>query len=176
MFLTYLHKGDRIRPLISQSKDGELIARVCRSFGLETIRGSSSRGGVEAVFKLQEEIQSGARIGITPDGPRGPLREVQPGALYLAQLTGRPIVPVAYGARRKWVFKGWDEFIVPKPFNRIAMMYGEPIFVKPEEDLNRKAEELQKALNYVVHEVDVISQGECDEMGPAAKPRESMEV
>jgi lysophospholipid acyltransferase (LPLAT)-like uncharacterized protein len=163
VFLAYLHQGDLIRPLISQSADGEIIARVCRSFGLKSIRGSSSRGASEALLKLQDEIKAGARIGITPDGPRGPLREVQPGALYLAQVTGCPIVPVAFGAKKKWVFKGWDEFMVPKPFNRIAMMYGEPITVGREDSLERKAVELKRALNYVVHEVDVISLGECNE-------------
>jgi lysophospholipid acyltransferase (LPLAT)-like uncharacterized protein len=163
VFLAYLHRGDRIRPLISQSADGEIIAQVCRAFGLEPVRGSSSRGGGPAVLKLRTEIESGSRIGITPDGPRGPLREVQPGALYLAQATGCPIVPVAFGAMKKWVFKGWDEFIVPKPFNRIAIMYGEPIRVGPGDSQDQKAAELKRALNHVVHEVDVISRGECHE-------------
>ena len=179
VFLPYLHRGDRIRPLISRSADGEIIARACQSFGLQAIRGSSSRGASEAVLKLQAELESGARIGITPDGPRGPLHRVQPGALYLAQLTGRPIVPVAFGARRKWVFnKSWDDFFVPKPFNRIAMMYGEPITVSPNDSLETKAAELQKALDYVAHEVDVISMGECSEAGPPAQDDsvERMEV
>jgi lysophospholipid acyltransferase (LPLAT)-like uncharacterized protein len=163
VFLAYLHRGDHTRPLISQSADGEIIARVCGAFGLNAIRGSSSRGGSAAVRKLEEAIRSGARIGITPDGPRGPLREVQPGALYLAQATGCLIVPIAFGARRKWVFKGWDEFVVPKPFNRVAMVYGEPIRISPTDSLDAKAAELRKALNFVMHEADVISEGECAE-------------
>ena len=163
VFLAYLHRGDKIRPMVSKSADGEIIAQVCRSFGLQAIRGSTTRGASEAVLKMQDEIQSGARVGITPDGPRGPLRQVQPGALYLAQVTGCPIVPVAFGAKKKWIFKGWDEFVVPKPFNRIAMIYGEPIHVGPDDSLDQKARELQKSLNYVTHEVDIISQGACDE-------------
>ena len=98
-----------------------------------------SRRRAAAVLKLQEELKAGAIAAITPDGPRGPLREVQPGALHLAQVTGCPIVPVAFGARRKWVFNSsWDEFIVPKPFNRIAVMYGEPITVESEDDSGEK--------------------------------------
>jgi len=162
-FLTYLHRGEGIVVLISKSADGEIIARVCHSLGFQTVRGSSSRGASEAVLRLQDILKSGGRIGITPDGPRGPLREVQPGALYLAQMTGCPIVPLAYGARKKWVFKGWDEFIVPKPFNRIAIMYGEPISVAADDSLATKALELKRALNFVAHEVDVIAQGDCYE-------------
>jgi lysophospholipid acyltransferase (LPLAT)-like uncharacterized protein len=119
-------------------------------------------------MKLKAEIESGARIGITPDGPRGPLREVQPGALFLAQMTGCPIVPVAFGANRKWIFnKGWDEFIVPKPFARIGIMYGEPMYVRPQDSLEQKAKELKDALNHVLQEIDIISQGECGGEKPA---------
>jgi lysophospholipid acyltransferase (LPLAT)-like uncharacterized protein len=164
VFLVYLHQQDRIHPLVSQSRDGELIARVCRSFGIESVRGSSSRGGTEAVLELKTLIESGDRIGFTPDGPRGPHRTVQPGVLYLAQKTGRPIVPVAYGAKRRWIFKGgWDEFVVPKPLNRIAMVYGEPVTVKSGDDLEKKAAELQGALDRVTQEADsVAGVGCCD--------------
>src|SRR5439155_13497387 len=89
VFLVYLHQKDRIHPLVSQSRDGELIARVCRSFGIEPVRGSSSRGGTEAVLELKSMIESGDRIGFTPDGPRGPHYSVQPGVMYLAEKTGR---------------------------------------------------------------------------------------
>jgi lysophospholipid acyltransferase (LPLAT)-like uncharacterized protein len=162
VFLVALHKNDRIHPLVSQSKDGELIARVCRSFGIEAVRGSSSRGGAEAVLELKGLLESGDRVGFTPDGPRGPLRTIQPGTLFLAQKTERPIVPVAYGAKRRWTFKSsWDEFIVPKPFNRIAMIYGEPIYVKPTDDLIEKAVELKLALDGVTQEADSIAGVGC---------------
>ncbi len=161
VFLAYLHRGDQIHPLISQSVDGEIIAQVCRFFGMKPVRGSSSRGASQAVLELQNYLKAGERIGITPDGPRGPLREVQHGALFLAQSTGCPILPVAFGARKKWVFKGWDEFIVPKPFNRIAVVYGEPISVPGGGSLEQKADELKRALNDVAHEADEISEGEC---------------
>ena len=158
VFLVYLHRGDRLHALISRSGDGEIIARVCRAFGLLTIRGSSSRGGADAVREILTALEAGDRVSITPDGPRGPLRQVQPGILLVAQKTGRPIVPVAYGARRRWVFKGsWDEFIVPKPFNRIAMVYGEPLVIGPEDDLTKRAADLQKELDHVSLEADKIS-------------------
>ena len=163
VFLVYLHENDnRLHPLVSQSRDGELISRVCRSFGMETVRGSSSRGGTEAVLELKTLVEKGDRVSFTPDGPRGPLRQVQPGVVYLAQKTGCPIVPVAYGANRRWVFKGsWDEFIVPKPMNRISMIYGEPLYVKPGDDLKKKAGELRAALMHVSQQADSVAGSDC---------------
>lgn len=154
-FLTYLHAHDRIHPLISRSKDGEIIAKVCRHFGLVPARGSSSRGGMEAMRELLRWIEQGERVGVTPDGPKGPREQVQDGILYLAQKTGVPIVPVAYGARRRWVFGSWDAFILPKPFNTIAMAYGEPLRVNAGDDLSERARVLKAALDAVTHEVDV---------------------
>jgi len=153
-FLVYLHSGDQIHPLISQSQDGEIIAQVCRRFALEPVRGSSSRGGMEATRELMRWLEKGERVGITPDGPRGPRETVQDGILYLAQKTGLPIVPVAYGAKRRWVFKSWDAFILPKPFNRIAMAYGEPLSIGSADDLVVCAQKLKTALEAVTQQVD----------------------
>jgi lysophospholipid acyltransferase (LPLAT)-like uncharacterized protein len=162
VFLTYLHRGDHIHPLISESRDGELIARVCRSFGMDPVRGSSSHGGAKALLEMKTILDSGDRLGFTPDGPRGPLREVQHGVLFVAQKTGRPIVPVAVGARRQWIFKGrWDEFFVPKLFNRIVMIYGDPISVGPSDNLEQKAAELKKELDFVSREADGIAGASC---------------
>ena len=153
-FLTYLHAGDKIHPLISRSKDGEIIAQVCRGFGLEAARGSSSRGGMEAARELIRWLAQGERVGITPDGPRGPREEVQDGALFLAQKTGAAIVPVAYGAKRAWTFNSWDRFLLPQPFNRIVMAYGEPLHIGPQEDLTPCAMRLKEALERITKEVD----------------------
>jgi lysophospholipid acyltransferase (LPLAT)-like uncharacterized protein len=158
-FLTYLHARDRIHPLISQSKDGEIIAKVCRHFGLIPVRGSSSRGGMEATRELMRWVESGERVGLTPDGPRGPREQVQDGILYLAQKTGAPIVPVAYGARRYWMFKSWDAFILPKPFNVIAIAYGDPLRIGPGDDLVAQAATLKDALDRVTKEADRAVQG-----------------
>ncbi len=106
-------------------------------------------------------LDTGDRVGFTPDGPRGPLREIQPGVLYLAQKTGRPIVPVAYGAKRRWIFKGgrWDEFIVPKPFNRIVMIYGDPIHVKAIRRSGSQSGRAEEALDTVSRRKPTASQG-----------------
>ena len=158
VFLVYLHQGDRVHTMISRSRDGEIIAQVCRSFRLGTVRGSSSRGGSAAMLRMRELLEAGERVAFTPDGPRGPLHRVQPGVLFLAQKTGLPIVPVAYGAKRRWIFKGgWDEYLVPKLLNRIAVVYGEPIRVKPDDNLDWKAAELAAAMNDVSRKADIVA-------------------
>jgi lysophospholipid acyltransferase (LPLAT)-like uncharacterized protein len=159
VFLVYLHQGDRLSILISKSRDGEIIARVCRLFGLGAVRGSSSRGGGAALLQMRDLLKKGDRVAFTPDGPIGPLRQVQPGVLYLARKTGCPIIPVAFGAKKKWVFHGhWDEFVVPKPFNRIAMVYGEPIGLSPQDQLEEKSAQLQHALNTVMAKADSVAE------------------
>lgn len=154
MFLLYLHENDDARPLISKSKDGDLIAKICLHFGLEAVRGSSSRGGMKALRELKTALEAGTRVGFTPDGPRGPFQEVQHGLLYMAQKLACPILPFAYGARKRWVFGSWDKFIVPKLFNRIAIVYGEPLFVRPEDSLIAMAEIVKEKLNAVTREAD----------------------
>jgi len=114
------------------------------------------------MLKMRELLAAGERVAFTPDGPRGPLRRVQPGVLFLARKTGLPIVPVAYGAKRRWIFKGgWDEFIVPKPLNRIAVVYGEPMRVNPDDDLDRKAGELAAAMNDAARKADIVAGATC---------------
>jgi lysophospholipid acyltransferase (LPLAT)-like uncharacterized protein len=154
MFLLYLHENDDARPLISQSKDGDLIAKICGHFGLNAVRGSSSRGGMRAVRELSSTLESGTRVGFTPDGPRGPFQEVQHGVLYVAQKLACPIMPFAYGARKSWVFGSWDKFIVPKLFNRISVVYGEPFFVGPNDNLKTMAAVMKDKLNEVTREAD----------------------
>jgi lysophospholipid acyltransferase (LPLAT)-like uncharacterized protein len=158
-FLPWLHRGDRLHPLVSQSADGEIIARVCRSFGMQPIRGSSSRGGAEALLKIRRSLEAGDRVGFTPDGPKGPLHSIQPGVLFTARKTGAVILPVACGARSRWTFGSWDRFELPKPFNRIAMVYGEPIGVGAADDLAMRAEDLRRALLQVSAEADTVAQG-----------------
>src|SRR3954465_4564624 len=154
MFLLYLHENDIARPLISKSKDGDLIAKICRHFGLSAIRGSSSRGGIKAVLELKTALESGARVGFTPDGPRGPFQEVQHGVLFVAQKLACPILPFAYGARKRWVFGSWDKFIIPQLFNRISVVYGEPLLVHPGDSLSAMAEVVKDKLNEVTREAD----------------------
>ena len=113
--------------LISEHGDGEIIARIARHFGFRTIRGSTSRGAARALLELVREVQGGNELAITPDGPRGPAKSFAPGAVIVAQRSGSPIVPAVVHVPFAWRLKSWDRFVVPKPFAKITVAYGETI-------------------------------------------------
>jgi lysophospholipid acyltransferase (LPLAT)-like uncharacterized protein len=129
LLLPYLYGHRRCHVLASRSRDGELVARWIRRFGLEPTRGSSSRGGSEALRRLARLLRSGGEVVVVPDGPRGPREVLKAGVIALARLSGAPIVPVAVGASRQWRLGSWDEFRIPKPFARCVVRFGEPIRV-----------------------------------------------
>ncbi|MEM6821889.1 MAG: lysophospholipid acyltransferase family protein [Verrucomicrobiota bacterium] len=108
------------RPLvvmISESRDGEMIANTASRFGIEAARGSSSGRGVKALIQLTRDlIKAGKDAGVTPDGPRGPVYSVQEGIVHLAKSSGLPVIPITYHLRSKWEMKSWDRFQIPKPF------------------------------------------------------------
>lgn len=126
---TYHHRGQGVVTLVSQHRDGEYITRVVRRWGYTAVRGSSTRGGLEALRDLIRHVKAGRSLAITPDGPRGPFEVMKPGPLLIAQRTGAPVIPVATSADRRWFFGSWDRFLVPKPFARLQIEYGEPVFV-----------------------------------------------
>jgi lysophospholipid acyltransferase (LPLAT)-like uncharacterized protein len=123
----------RAKIMVSQSADGELIARVCGHLGIGVVRGSTTRGGAAGLLDLLRDGQN-AHLALTPDGPRGPRRRLQPGAVFLASLTGLPIVPVGIGFTRAWRAGSWDRFAVPQPFSTMTGVVGEPIIVPPQLD------------------------------------------
>jgi lysophospholipid acyltransferase (LPLAT)-like uncharacterized protein len=155
VYFTWAHRGVGAAVLVSRSKDGEMIAETMRLSDIGAVRGSSSRGGAAAVRQLMDVLQSGLDIGITPDGPKGPAREVKDGAIFLAQKLGVPIVPVTNALSNKLEFKkAWDRFQVPLPFGRAVVAYGEPITVGPDDDLKAKSAELKASLDRITAEAD----------------------
>jgi lysophospholipid acyltransferase (LPLAT)-like uncharacterized protein len=115
--------------ITSENFDGEWIARVIRRFGYGTARGSSSRGGVRALVQLRRDMSEGRPAAFTLDGPHGPARVAQPGALWLSGASGCPIVPFHIEAAKFWSAKSWDRHQIPKPGTEIAIAIGEPITV-----------------------------------------------
>jgi lysophospholipid acyltransferase (LPLAT)-like uncharacterized protein len=121
--------GLKLGFLISPSVDGEIGAMIVRSLGGEVIRGSSTHTGARALRDYYQALaQEGVSPAITPDGPRGPPWKFKPGAVLLAQLSGRPMIPLSYAASHAWKIK-WDRFVIPWPFARIAVAVGEPVYV-----------------------------------------------
>ena len=121
--------GLKLGFLISPSVDGEIGAMIVRNLGGEVIRGSSSHTGARALRDYYQALaHEGVSPAITPDGPRGPPWKFKPGAVLLAQLSGRPMIPLSYAASSAWKIK-WDRFVIPKPFSRIVVAVGEPVYV-----------------------------------------------
>ena len=126
---TVFFKNRGIVVITSQNFDGEWIAGIIRRFGYGTARGSSSRGGARALVQLRRDLAAGRPAGFTLDGPRGPARVAQPGAVFLAGATGYPILPFHFEASRFWEMNSWDRTQVPKPFSRVALAIGAPLHV-----------------------------------------------
>lgn len=119
--------------LISQHADGQMIAEVCRHLRFRLVRGSSTRGGIEAVRQMLR-LSRKAHLAITPDGPRGPRRQVQAGLIYLAARTGLPIIPIGIGFQRPWRLGSWDRFALPRPWSFSTCVTAEPIRVPADAD------------------------------------------
>lgn len=126
--------GKNICVMASRSRDGQYISDVLDGFGFAVVRGSTSKGGGTAVKGMVESLGGGMDAAVTPDGPRGPLYRVQPGIVIISQLSGAPIYPVSFDANRKGRLKSWDRFIIPMPFSRGAVVFGEEIRVPPDAD------------------------------------------
>ena len=124
------HREEGVTVLISEHRDGEIVARAAESLGYGLIRGSTTRGGGRALISLVRELRAGHEIAITPDGPRGPAGKFAPGALVAAQRSDAFILPVAVSASRSWRLKSWDRFMIPKPFARVTIAYGVPTKVE----------------------------------------------
>jgi lysophospholipid acyltransferase (LPLAT)-like uncharacterized protein len=149
--------GGGLKILISRHRDGELVTRTVRHFGLRTIRGSSTRGGIAGIKGLVRALQKGYDVAIAPDGPRGPRYKVQPGVIQVAKLSGRPIFPFTFSAAPRKILHTWDRFILPFPFSRGVFVWGDPIWVNHadgEKGMARKTLLLEKRLQEITEFAD----------------------
>lgn len=153
LMIPLAYKGKFIRCLISHHKDGEMLATFMGRFGHGAVRGSSTRGGSMAMREMLRTIRE-CDIAITPDGPKGPRYIVQDGIVALARMSGAPILPVTFGASRKKHFSSWDSFLMPMPFSHGAFIWGEPIFVSKDDDLEEKKKEVEKSLIELTDYID----------------------
>jgi lysophospholipid acyltransferase (LPLAT)-like uncharacterized protein len=151
--------GLKLGFLISPSVDGEIGAMVVRNLGGEVIRGSSTHTGARALRDYYQALaHEGVSPAITPDGPRGPRWKFKPGALLLAQLSGRPIIPLSYAASSAWKIK-WDRFVIPRPGSRIVIAIGEPLYVAKGLDaaaLSRLQLDMERRLRAVFEEAEKV--------------------
>jgi lysophospholipid acyltransferase (LPLAT)-like uncharacterized protein len=139
------HRPHRMAAIVSASRDGGVLARILQHFGVQPVRGSTSRRGPQALLELTTWAERGYDLAITPDGPRGPRYAAQSGAIALAHLTGLPLVPASYHLAWKIQARSWDRFQIPLPFSRVTVRFGEPIPV-PREASVSELERLRQLL------------------------------
>ena len=156
-FLYHLRTIPDLHLLISPSQDGDILARLGQLMGYTIIRGSTFKKAVPAARSIIKVLKRGGRIATIADGSRGPRLKAQPGLLQIAGITGAPVIPLAYDARRKWIVNSWDRFIIPVPFTRCSLNSGPPISLPrhiDEESLEIKRLELEKTLNQITLECE----------------------
>jgi len=147
----YVYRKVPVRVLVSDHADGEIMVRACGHLGLKTVRGSTTRGGAKAVRELVA-VAGRCHVILTPDGPRGPRRRAQPGAIYVASRTGLPIVPTGFGFHSAWRARSWDRLAIPRPFSAAVGVMGEPLRVPAElgrRDIEEWQGRLQGAMDHV---------------------------
>jgi lysophospholipid acyltransferase (LPLAT)-like uncharacterized protein len=155
MFLPIqLHRGQGIVTMASQSEDGEIIARWLERNGYRVVRGSTSRGGGEALRRMVREVRGGRHAALTVDGPKGPPRVVQPGVLQLARLTGAWILPITYSSARPSFLRSWDRYLLPRLFSRSVVVWGEPFPIPDEMPDQAALSRIAEALDRATREAD----------------------
>lgn len=158
MLLDYLRPNGRAMvTLISEHRDGRVISKMASlttGGKIRTVTGSSSRGGSKAIRQLMRHARAGETIFITPDGPRGPNMTAQRGVIEIARLTGLPILPASASARWRTQRASWDRFIVPYPFTRVAVRWGEPICVSRDADGDALLAQVEATLTACQHAAD----------------------
>ena len=170
MFLSIqAHRHEAITTMASRSKDGEVIARWLEANGYRVVRGSSSRGGGQALREMVRAVRAGGHAALTVDGPRGPARVVQPGILQLARLTGGWILPITSSSARPRFLRSWDRYLLPRPFSRNVVVYGEPFPVDSGLTDEEASQRIAEALDAATGEADALMRIHAPE-GRSRKP------
>lgn len=155
--LLMLHSRHRkpIAVMTSRSKDGDYMASVFDWYGgIDTARGSSTRGGGAALRELLRLSRAGKNIAFTPDGPKGPARVLKEGVIFAARASGLPIVPVIFAAKKKRLLRSWDRMIIPHPFSKAIFLYGDPMLVPRDGDVEEWRLKVEKAMNALTDEAE----------------------
>lgn len=158
VYRRYMRKvapGRRLAALVSASRDGGMLAQVLELFGVQPIRGSSSRRGAQALLEMTSMAEQGFDLAVTPDGPRGPRYRLQPGVVGLAAATGFAVIPVSYHLGWKFQTRSWDRFQIPVPFGPVRVFIGEPVFVPREVNEAEREQyrrEIEQRLRHITHD------------------------
>lgn len=140
----YFHRGRNIMGLTSQSKDGEILARVLRKWGYQTARGSSHKGGKVALEIMVDYARFEGSVCITPDGPTGPVYKFKPGAVVSAKKASVPLVMLGVAYENAIKLKSWDRFEIPKPFTKVRLIYSDPVYIEKDTEYEKVSELIMK--------------------------------
>jgi lysophospholipid acyltransferase (LPLAT)-like uncharacterized protein len=148
------HRTQGIVTMASKSADGDIITAWLQNHGYTVLRGSSTRGGSDALRRMVYHVRSGRNAALTVDGPKGPARVVQPGVVRLARLTNAWILPISFSSSWPMFFRSWDRYLVPKPFSRNFVSYGEPFPIRPELSDEAALTKIASAIDEITEEAD----------------------
>jgi len=154
----YFFRNRGLMAMISPSEDGEIIAQIAFRWGYNVLRGSGSHSIKKAWIEMRNELKRGGEVIFVPDGPRGPNREMKPGALKLARDTGAYLVPFTFSSSKKKTLRSWDNFLIPKPFSRVVAIFGEPLTIAlelTEDELERERQKLESHFVRLDNEADL---------------------
>lgn len=150
-------RGQAINMLISQHRDGQIIAQTVSHFGIRTVSGSSSKGGSQALRSMLKSLKGGECVGITPDGPRGPRMRATDGIVQVARLSGCPVIPCTFSVRRRRLLGSWDRFLLALPFSQGIFVWGAPIAVPTDAGADALAaarDAVEQGLNAITADAD----------------------
>lgn len=150
LFPLFINRPRSIAAVVGRHRDGDYVSNILKALKLKAIRGSSSRGGTEAILQAVEEVKDHSLV-ITPDGPRGPRRKLKQGCVFIAAQTGIPVVATAFSASRSWKPMGsWTDLVIPKPFSKVYAVTSEPFYVPK----NSTREEIAAVMDLIQAEMD----------------------
>ena len=155
--ISFFSRRKPIAIIVSLSRDGDLISKIVELMGWHPVRGSSSRGGIQALKDIRRLAKDGYSLGHIVDGPRGPLGIVKPGIVTIARFSGMPILPAIISSKSHWTFNSWDKFILPKPFSKIKIKFGIPVYLtdaSESKDMNYNRQMLEEQLKEMYAELD----------------------
>ncbi len=169
MMSAFWPKDKPFNMLISHHRDGELISRTTAHFGINSVRGSTKKGGAQAIRTLVRDLSNGISAGVTPDGPHGPRMRVSDGIISLACLSGAPIIPLTAAARSRRLLGSWDRFMVPLPFTKGIYLISDPIYVARDAD-PESCEALRLSLEDCLTELTIKADTLCGQDTPIPDP------
>lgn len=156
----YLNRNKNFSAIVSLSKDGEVLTRVLKKWGYKIVRGSSHKGGGEALNNMVQAANEGFSVAITPDGPTGPAHVMKPGAVVTAKKSGLPLVLTGVGYTKYREFRSWDKFRLPKFFSDVHLWYSEPIYVDKEMEYDATSDLIEKC-DRLLNELQRKAEAEC---------------